>query len=277
MVYNHAPLWEDQMLKKRHNKSSQLMKFQHFKDDSFDTDCRAARDIRPGEQIFNWYGDDWFENRGQVEVSPRSQIGGEFCSVEDPMRHPNRIPGCPTGLTTVKESRVFASTLIRKGEIIETARVLRIPELQVGNSGPIEEFLWRTDRRKGDRANHTSFVLLPLGYGAFYKSPPTPRAKPSVSYSWWQPDFLGLSRDKSHHFEGDNDEGAGSSCGAEDAPCTVGPKIPPDVVCSDRMFVSFRALRNIYRGEELTVPLRVDRFSGHRYVTRNFSGRCFWA
>lgn len=102
MIYNHAPLWEDNMIDKYVDSATSGFRFSHYEETSYDPIYRAARNIQPGEQIFSYYGDDWFTSRGAEEIFPRTQVGGDYCSLKDPLNHFTRVPGCVVGTTIGK-------------------------------------------------------------------------------------------------------------------------------------------------------------------------------
>ena len=213
----------------------------------------AARDIQEGEQIFQNYGDGWFESRQQKEILPKADIGGEYCLLENPAEqaeHRNRIPGCAISATVVRSGRVFATRKVLTGEVLEMSRVLMLPAAHFEGAVVFERFLWRHNDGYENPRQHPlgEYAALLMGWGAMY-GPPLPGQEPNIDYNWWDPT---RSDPQTGHFY----------------------PIRLKQECSERMFISFVANRDIQPGEELTIDIRVDPVYGFKFARPGFSQYC---
>ena len=261
MLYNHAPLnFSEPMIHKVFPPKESFTPQFNFHDlgrQTEDVHYVASRDILPGEQIFGYYGKDWFDKRKMVEIPPDT-LGKEYISVgrnfiSNDMK---RLPGCASSMTYFKNEKLHASRYIHAGEIIEVTRALLILESKVKDSPLLQRFLWYRNKdaeiiiksTAGLETNENEkHVLLPLGKGSLYTSPPLGEA-PNVHYSWYDIDNL------IDDFE----------------------PLASKQQCKDRMFISFRAIRNIQSGEPLTVDIEFDTSSRHRSVNVKFSKFCLF-
>lgn len=266
MLYNHAPYHDiPRMMEKFNAPGPNLMDLPpppHVPNtipvelpssEFVDIHYVAARDIQEGEQIFQDYGRGWFSSRNQTEILPKAHIGGEYCLLNDPLNqaiHQNRIPGCAISTTEVRSGRVLATRKIQEGEAIEIDRALMLPAAHYDGAIVFERFLWRHHDGYDNPTYHPpgEYVALLTGWGSMY-SPPPPNTKANVDYNWWDP----VNSDpQSGHFFPDRLKSE----------------------CSERMFVSFVANRDIDPGEELTVDIRVDPVHGFKFTRSGFSQHC---
>ena len=102
LVFNHVGANEDKMVEK-FNTGWVSMYFANG-EGSTDGHYEAARDVAKGEQIFSYYGDDWFDYRTFDEISPAA-VGDYYLKMADPFHGPTRVPGCPT--TTLQVTTSF--------------------------------------------------------------------------------------------------------------------------------------------------------------------------
>ena len=93
LVFNHVGSREDKMVEK-FNTGWVSMYFANG-EGSTDGHYEAARIVTKGEQIFSYYGDDWFDYRTFDEISP-AEVGGYYLKMDDPFHGSTRVPGCPT-------------------------------------------------------------------------------------------------------------------------------------------------------------------------------------
>jgi len=310
MLYNHASPKDDLMLETLIADTESLAFHEPFGMSS-DVFYQATRKIYEGEQIFNNYGDLWFKSRGLQGFAPNSDVGGQFCKLENPHNHNTRIPGCPHAVLSFKNNRLYAKNDLRSGEYVEVSRLLRLEEKYLHNSGPIEQLVWRgadqyfLSRQLNEEAgeniagsNHPQsstkshqYVLLLLGYGALYQSPEIQGEAATLSYSWWTEECLPggmLSKgDKGSEaadtglkvpsvgftYHNYQDPWSGARCtGNWYKTCDWSPL---KAQCTSRMFISFQASRDILAGEELTVDLRVDPLTRSRFTRPEFPQECF--
>ncbi len=82
---------------------------------SQDVRYQAHRPIKAGEQIFSYYGDDWFQYRPFDEISPAT-VGKAYVKLSDPLGGATRVPGCPTTTLGVSGGRVVARKGFKKGK-----------------------------------------------------------------------------------------------------------------------------------------------------------------
>ena len=97
LVFNHVGAKEDKMVEKF--STGWVSMYFANGEESTDGHYEAARDVAKGEQIFSYYGDDWFDYRTFDEISPAA-VGEYYLKMADPFHGPTRVPGCPT--TTLK-------------------------------------------------------------------------------------------------------------------------------------------------------------------------------
>ena len=97
LVFNHVGAKEDKMVEKF--STGWVSMYFSNGEESTDGHYEAARDVAKGEQIFSYYGDDWFDYRTFDEISPAA-VGDYYLKMADPFHGPTRVPGCPT--TTLK-------------------------------------------------------------------------------------------------------------------------------------------------------------------------------
>jgi len=277
MLYNHASHDDagGYMINK-YTSDTKLMTFNEPYGTSWDISFFSAREIKKGEQLFSHYGEQWFPARNLTEIAPYAEIGGEYCLAEEPHKHFTRIPGCPHGWTSVVQGRVYAKRAFSSGEYVEVSRVLRLTEAGMKGSGPIEHFLWYLPGSQGNLQDNEdgqyvaeTYTLLLLGHGALYQPPREPLA-PSLMYSWWTAEcILGNKYNCQHQEEGQNEDCTISNATSD---CLW---VPSENDCSSRMFISFRASRDIAEGEELTIDLFVDSWTKRRYPSHTFPKVCF--
>jgi len=261
MLYNHAPTYvmEPMISKVFPPKESfqPLFSFSGFEGQTEDVHYIAARVIHPGEQIFGYYGQDWFKNRKQEEISPLT-LGDDYISVGRNFNATDMVllPGCASSMTTFKNEKLFASRFIHAGEMIEVTRALLVKESSVSESHLLQRFLWYRNKDVEVIVKSTSgsqdkdderHVVLPLGKGSLYQAPSIGEA-PNVHYSWFDVNTL---KDDYQPLSSKNQ-------------------------CEDRMFVSFRAIRNIQAGEMLTIDIEFDKEKSHKLVNVKFSKYCLF-
>jgi hypothetical protein len=207
-----------------------------------DNDTRSIlmiveQNIKKGDEIFFYYGADWFPSRGLEPYIP------------DPSKAPVArydVPGCPQQLTylhyeyedDILPSSVYAEVFIPKGTVIEVARTLIVPKYAWEHS-EITSLIWVTHKM--------SLGLLNLGWGAFYRSD---KLNANVKHSQWfvprdalSSDSSGVNKIAAHH-----QEQKVSATGEERAEDT-------EEKCVDKLFVQFVAMNDIYPDQELIVDL----------------------
>lgn len=261
MLYNHSPKYfmESMITKVFPPKESfkPLFSFSGLEGKTEDVHYIASRVIHPGEQIFGFYGHDWFTNRNQDEISPAT-LGNEYISVGNNFNATDmiRLPGCAASMTIFRNEKLYASRFIHAGEIIEVTRALLLKESTVKDSPLLQRFLWYRNKdveiivksKSGleDNENERN-VLLILGKGSLYDAPVKGEA-PNVHYSWYDIDNL---KDDYEPLTSKNQ-------------------------CEDRMFISFRAIRNIQPGEILTIDVEFDTLTSHKILNVKFSKYCLF-
>ena len=261
MLYNHAPIYfmEPMITKVFPPKESfkPLFSFSGLEGQTEDVHYIASRAIHPGEQIFGYYGHEWFTNRKQEEISPLT-LGNDYISVGKNFNATEmiRLPGCASSMTIFKNEKLFASRFIHAGEMIEVTRALLLKESSVRESPLLQRFLWYRNKDVevivkstlgSQDENNERHVLLPLGKGSLYQAPSRGEA-PNVHYSWFDVDTL---KDDYEPLSSKNQ-------------------------CEDRMFISFRAIRNIQAGEILTIDVEFDGDTRHKLVNVKFSKYCLF-
>eukprot|EP01034_Spumella_vulgaris_P023000 gene23000-29187_t len=186
MIFNHAPSSEGRMTNKAHRELSKVhygvrnknqmeegrkmrvnpsnRRGQFDENFSQDQDYVSNWAIFEGDQIFSFYGDNWFSNKKFGEVNTRQQTNRDVTHIDDvhdkrrPLLAPNdttsrlfstpitsrKVPGCTTLLTVYDASTqtLRAARDIRRGTIIEVSRALLVPEFSQLKPGPLQQFLW---------------------------------------------------------------------------------------------------------------------------------------
>ena len=261
MLYNHAPksFMEPMITKVFPPKESfePLFSFSGIEGKTEDVHYIASRVIKPGEQIFGFYGHDWFTKRKQDEIPP-ANLGHEYISVGNNFNATDmiRLPGCASSMTIFKNEKLYASRFINAGEMIEVTRALLVTESAVKDSPLLQRFLWYRNKDVEMIVKSTSgledneykrHVLLTLGKGSLYEAPAKGEA-PNVHYSWYDVDNL---KDNYEPLASKNQ-------------------------CEDRMFISFRAIRNIQPGEALTIDVEFDKITRHKILNVKFSRYCLF-
>lgn len=164
MLYNHVLESDKAMVRKHMSNSPGIYHFRSnnssygYGERSNDIIFEPNSVIAKGEQILNFYGDDWFVDRDQQEVNI-NHIGGEIASImhplgsaqlpaaSDTMSSPDMalfttLPGCPSSMVKYQENRIFAGADIQDGEIIEVSRAILLPDWSFPGEGPLGELLW---------------------------------------------------------------------------------------------------------------------------------------
>ena len=133
---------------------------------SLDFVIRAKRDIYYGEELYSYYGENWFDNRDIpfVEEAPR-----QLADVHIGASH-----GCPSMYTEIVGGRVYATQSLPEGIVIEVARALVIPAWHTrGND--LEAYAWFAE-------NSDYGAMIMLGNGALYRGSQDTEA--NVVYDW---------------------------------------------------------------------------------------------
>jgi hypothetical protein len=212
--------------------------------------------LMPGQQMFIFYSEEWFYDRGLVAAEPKLPLSKEI----------SVVPGCPRELINVIEGRNTAAEFIEQGQIIEISRALLLQgkeELLPHRLGSLGKLLWwrqeelntspnfvhnatvdsQRRRQQGNPHNITyyeneAYALLLMGYGTLYQPASSP-TEVNVVYNWWWPDSDTVRN------------------------------------CTTRMFVSFTAARDIHPGEVLVVDIRVDEETHMKYtLLPRFADKC---
>ena len=226
----------------------------------------VEKEIKKGDEMYFYYGETWFTSRGITELTEEqtAPAAGSFTP----------LPGCIGAVAELIDERVFAKTKIYAGEVIETTRALLVPEV-IADKESIARLVWHKSHElprdhntfhasielqvdetgQPWRPPTTRMVVLPLGFGPFYQSD----INYNVEYSWYP---IPSSSSSISPTEGDNSNSNTNSSIAE-------------LHCGLTMLVSFRVLRDVEVGEELTLNLAVDPDTGHRYAHVDFSLDCF--
>lgn len=301
MVYNHAPEQDGIMLRKIHVPGVSKVHMKELSGMSHDVHYVSNWAIFPGDQIFNFYGNMWFQSRKMPEVSTRRQINRDVVHIDDIFSGPGRIPGCATGLTIIKNNILVATKDIQRGEVIEVARSLLLPEKSQYGAGLIEKFLWwkrpisnrqRRRNEKQAKVNNVmpmklpkmepynishSYTLLLLGNGALYQgiSRGLKVSDVNVLYDWW--DISSMISAQNNNDDESFDvavDGLGSNKYSHRKLDKYNLRTKNGILCDTRMLVSFVAARNITAGEALIVNTRTDRKNRHRYPLKSFTWPC---
>lgn len=302
ILINHSPTRDGVMLKKS-----------GYDRDDLEISFTSQWTIFPGDQMFIPYGEDdgWFKFRNIEEISPKILLDRDIMHIDDVQFAPGRIPGCRTLLTEYVDGRLLAAANILAGEYIEVSRVLRMPAHTVATSWILEEMVWWKPldmmtqpfasstiqlpnttciaNLNSNETNHEEdceevsiennneeprfpespedFAILVLGSGALYGHAEVGGIEPNVYYDWW--DLSYLSEFEVEPFAKPLNDEASFHRGEY-------------LECSNRMFVSFVAARDIAVGEELVVPLYLDqtylssddRKAKYRYTVPEFASQC---
>eukprot|EP01032_Pedospumella_encystans_P017304 gene17304-19725_t len=289
MLYNHISGAEQSMVQKHMSYEPGVARFAHTSEHSIDLFFEPNSVIFASEEIFSHYGDDYFTDRGIEELAgevPLNSIAlDRETTAEDiflAQNHPHNLPGCPLQLTEYKNGVLRAMVDIKAGEYIEVVRALLLPTWATTHTGLLKEFLWwkpaitnppmqymdgngigiqsQTDRtiqtnlpstaelykQFGSPYNvasysphNTSYALLLTGHGALYSPSRTncdidsqcmgnESKDINVIYDWWR--------------------------GREPASSTV--------ECELTMLVSFKASRDILKGEDLPLSRSATHYMG---------------
>ena len=208
----------------------------------------------------------------------------------------------------MRNGRLYARQPFKKDEIIEIARVLLLPEESIIGAGPIDQYVWwkevndnLTDilvppmqqvcgskdgsicSEKDEMSEYIPisgrFVALSLGLGVFNQQ--SKKGENNVKISWWDGHIK--NRNNSIMVPTSNEtkiieEPIILQYGDIESLLQSKKNVPPGLEatgCSGRMFVEFKAMRDIDIGEELSVDLIIDPVTGFRYLgDREFSKFC---
>ena len=297
-LLNHVPVPapEDSMVGKRRFGST----------DSNDVAMYANMTIALGSQLFIYYSPTWFTSRGLDEplhpcLGPGGPLANPFCQMsrQDVYNATTRLPGCPGSMTENRfykhpqTAGMYAKRDIRRGQVIETARALLLPEDIYIDAGVLNAVLWKAPINPLSpplivtTVSHTIVACL-LGALEYTASHVLVIAYSLLGY---EPDYapvrLGLSGASPHALLlfGNGALYRGSAepnllyyyyrpaeefdkTGQQQNSNSIKPG-----ACRNRMLVAFEALRDIAAGEELTVELRVTP-DGRRVVNADFAALC---
>jgi hypothetical protein len=281
-----------------------LLKFNNIDDYSYDVEYITTWTLFPGDQVFVDYGDDWFSNRKYTMHHPRTSLDRDVTHVDDVQNGFGRIPGCSSLLTKVEDNKLVANRDISKGDYIEVARALLIPILNpLFEAIHLREFLWWKNSSGFENLkskNHylyttftsseidpynpfREYAVVMLGNGLLYSAAEDEKKKSNVEYDWWDLKMIGIVDDEFPHAveTKENDSFCNATASLEqqvsndENVCTkFYRRTKHGSACSTRMMVSFVAKKNIKIGEELVVDLFVDKETGFRYPTKDFSDQC---
>lgn len=208
MLYNHV-LESDKVMVRKHM-SHQLGKYKFRYHDTWSSDSSVVSTdilfepnsvIFAGEQILNYYGDDWFVDRGQTEAisalgstsnAPIKKTVADLNSTKSGVV----IPGCPSSTIRFDQNKIFAAVDFEPGDIIEVARAILLPDWSFPGHGPLGELLWwgsspnvhnRREQLLSQRQRiesqfpspytilpynltNSQYAMLLTGYGSFYSA-----------------------------------------------------------------------------------------------------------
>jgi hypothetical protein len=300
MLYNHAPTADGKMLVKD--------MFNNIDKSLLNYDIKQRRCVKyvsnwaifPGDQIWSFYGDEWFEQRELHEVSSRQQINRNVIHIDNIHNSSTRIPGCPSLLTFIDPitNQIKAKRNIKKGDIIEISRGLLIPERIQLISNSMSKYLWYNyidektltnyenmkifisktpslspetityiEKNDGEIYNKSSrYSMLLLGHGALYSSSTINNAIANVDYNWYY-----INDDKGgiiNYVDLD-----GNFINKQNIKKTKKSNKKRSK-CSLTMLVKFNANRDINIGEILSVDLYIDETTNRRYPNKKFSNQC---
>ena len=284
MIYNHRNnntlyVLANQMPSPRIGRSSSSSVVSDDKSSLIlDYTLTARYDIKKGDELFTDYGgEQWFDYRSikyveekvkettcsitqasDDDVSSRSNFsdGNEECfEIKSDTDNNNTVVatntvvngdddnsliafhGCPMSLTQVIDGKVYAVQYIAQNSIIEISRALLVPD-HIGDDNDLERYLWYSSH------NPNRHAILLFGQGALYSTPAESQNDLEIAnlyYSWY-------------FFDDDNESSDSSS----------------NRKCEQKMFIHFRARRNIEPNEELTVPLGLKVGSNRRYLLEHW-------
>lgn len=169
-------------------------------------------------------------------------------------------------LANITDEALIAEALRRGMRVMSSKRLAEANEALVGSEDDVAD----------DSLQHR-YALLLLGYGALYKSAEEetvdsgePATTPSLQVAWWEVPIAAAPPPQESETEA-----AATFLSGDDK------KEEPEVTCSNRMYVSFSAVRAISAGDELTVPLDVhfehvgDGSPRRRAFVSGLGTRCF--
>eukprot|EP01038_Epipyxis_sp_PR26KG_P012650 gene12650-16959_t len=280
LVYNHAPLADGHMLSKYNDPDEALHEFKYHPDKTFNIHYKTLWTLFPGDQIFSWYGDQWFVGRLE-ELSTRKTSNRDVLHIDDVQQSPGRIPGCAHKYTKIIGQHLISKEFIPKDTTIEIARALLLPFSQnLVRSGPLTEFVWFSSSAKEpvltlpfkygeDKSFYNSslpYVVSMLGNGMLYSAVPE-NTIPNVNYDWWDLSMEGIIPPPSS-----------TTCdsSSESSECVYSnlKRTEYGSLCATQMLVSFIANRDILIGELLTIDLKEDPITGFRYANDRFASQC---
>eukprot|EP01038_Epipyxis_sp_PR26KG_P005181 gene5181-7209_t len=311
LVYNHAPIKDGRMVSKKKDYD----KYYHFKymnESSNYCDYFTHWTIFPGDQIFSYYGEGWFEQRGYEEASTRHTLNTDVLRVENAHTKFGRIPGCTTKYTIFDNDskQLYSAIDIPRGTIVEIARVLLIPvsPALLFEGKLLNEFLWwkpplvhfnesvepaptwetGTHSSPYDKKINHAVVLLGRGmlYGSSNDSLSGMIKVPNIKYDWWDISMIGIEStefpdifdycEEDENEDGGDNETDDSEDNDEDKNgiCEERRMTKNNFLCSSQMFVSFTATRDIMEGEQLIIDLKTDLATGFRYTNTAFGDEC---
>jgi hypothetical protein len=272
MIYNHRnnnTLWvlATQMPSPRIGRSSSSVTSDDGSSLILDYTLTARYDIKKGDELFTDYGGEkWFAKNSITYVEEKVKAttcsftqASDDASISDGNEgcHENKsdtdntntivngdgddnliaFHGCPMSLTQVIDGKVYALQYIAQNSVIEISRALLVPD-HIGDDNDLERYLWYSPH------NPNGHAILLLGQGALYSTPAESHDNIEIAnlyYSWY-------------FFDDDNDSSDSSS----------------NRKCEQKMFIYFRARRNIEPNEELTVPLELKVGSSRRYLLEHW-------
>jgi len=274
MIYNHRnnnTLWvlATQMPSPRIGRSSSSVTSDDGSSLILDYTLTARYDIKKGDELFTDYGGEkWFAKNSITYVEEKVKAStcsitqaSDDASISDGNEgcHENKsdtdntntivngdgddnliaFHGCPMSLTQVIDGKVYALQYIAQNSVIEISRALLVPD-HIGDDNNLERYLWYSPH------NPNGHAILLLGQGALYSTPAESHDNIEIAnlyYSWY-------------FFDDDNDSSDSSSSS--------------NIKCEQKMFIYFRARRNIEPNEELTVPLELKVGSSRRYLLEHW-------
>jgi len=143
MIYNHAPAGAYTIDKHLGNPES-LVDVTPF--DVSDPDSSvivryfANRKIQQGDQILNYYGENWFSTRqvSEMNACDESQL---HCRI-DLISSKLILPGCPMRYAKIFKGTLIATRAIASGTVVEVSRALFLPLESLTDAGNILDLLW---------------------------------------------------------------------------------------------------------------------------------------
>ena len=202
-----------------------------------------------------------------------------------------RIPGCVTDLTVIRNGSLYANSNIAKGEIIEIARAVRIPQQNLRSGEDLGKFVWRVYYADGNENVVSGYALFLFGRGSFYTGfsgdgeDESSVAAHNVNYAWWDVSMLEGSTPEGYHSR--VVDSMGDICAGDENECSSSINSHRDddlnkirlsagnnTQCSEASFVSFSAARDIEKGELLVLDLFIDPNTSFKYATSEFTEPC---